>query len=279
MKTNRILTLAVLCLFVGSIYSCSKDKNVAETPTPNQEELSASTLSKIKAQGFSTENARKIEGGYLVEGDILLTDENLNEKSTSPNLLIAKAEQYRTTNLVTSLPQVITISVSNLPQVYHDATNIMISRYNALGLSLTFQLATTGTTGKIKIVGFNEGPSGGFITLGSAGFPTSTGKPFNQIRMNTNPAAYGTNPNLNYLASVIQHEVGHCIGLRHTDYMNRAYSCGSAGAGNEGQAGVGAIHIPGTPTGPDSGSFMLACSNGGNRTFNANDIIALNYLY
>lgn len=279
MKTNRILTLAVLCLFAGSIYSCSKDKNVAETPTPNQEELSASTLSKIKAQGFSTENARKIEGGYLVEGDILLTDENLNEKSTSPNLLIAKAEQYRTTNLVTSLPQVITISVSNLPQVYHDATNIMISRYNALGLSLTFQLATTGTTGKIKIVGFNEGPSGGFITLGSAGFPTSTGKPFNQIRMNTNPAAYGTNPNLNYLASVIQHEVGHCIGLRHTDYMNRAYSCGSAGAGNEGQAGVGAIHIPGTPTGPDAGSFMLACSNGGNRTFNANDIIALNYLY
>lgn len=278
MKTNRILTLAVLCLLIGGIYSCTKDKSVAEE-APKPEELSASTLAQIKAQGFSTEDARKVEGGYLVEGDILLTDENLSQKVESPNLVIAKAEQYRTTNTVTGLPQVITVSVSNLPQVYKDATNIMISRYNALGLSLTFQLASTGTIGKIDIVGFNEGPSGGFITLGSAGFPTSTGKPFNKIRMNTNPAAYGTNPNLNYLASVIQHEVGHCIGMRHTDYMNRAFSCGSAGAGNEGQAGVGAINIPGTPTTPDAASWMLACSNGGNRTFNANDIIALNYLY
>lgn len=278
MKTNRILTLAVLCLLTGGLYSCTKDKNVAEE-APKQEELSAVTLAQIKAQGFSTEGARKIEGGYLVEGDILLTDENLNQKVESPNLVIAKEEQYRTTNLVTGLPQIITVSVTNLPQVYKNAANIMISRYNALGLSLTFQLATTGTIGKIDIVGFNEGPSGGFITLGSAGFPTSTGKPFNKIRMNTNPAAYGTNPNLNYLASVIQHEVGHCIGFRHTDYMNRAYSCGAAGAGNEGSAGVGAIHIPGTPTGPDANSWMLACSNGGNRTFNANDIIALNYLY
>lgn len=278
MKTNRILTLAVLCLLTGGLYSCTKDKNVAEE-APKQEELSAVTLAQIKAQGFSTEGARKIDGGYLVEGDILLTDENLTQKVESPNLVIAKEEQYRTTNLVTGLPQIITVSVTNLPQVYKNATNIMISRYNALGLSLTFQLATTGTIGKIDIVGFNEGPSGGFITLGSAGFPTSTGKPFNKIRMNTNPAAYGTNPNLNYLASVIQHEVGHCIGFRHTDYMNRAYSCGAAGAGNEGSAGVGAIHIPGTPTGPDANSWMLACSNGGNRTFNANDIIALNYLY
>ncbi|RQO70175.1 protease [Pedobacter sp. KBW06] len=277
MKTNRILTLAVLCLLTGGLYSCTKDKSVAEE-APKQEELSAATLAQIKAQGFSTEGARKTEGGYLVEGDILLTDENLAQKVESPNLVIAKEEQYRTTNLVTNLPQVITVSVTNLPQVYKDAAIIMINRYNALNLALTFQLATTGTTGRINIVGFYEGPSGGFITLGSAGFP-SGGNPFNQIRMNTHPAAYGTNPNLNYLASVIQHEVGHCIGFRHTDYMNRAYSCGASGAGNEGTAGVGATHIPGTPTGPDANSWMLACSNGGNRTFNANDIIALNYLY
>lgn len=277
MKTNRILTLAVLCLLTGGLYSCTKDKSVAEE-APKQEELSAATLAQIKAQGFSTEGARKTEGGYLVEGDILLTDENLAQKVESPNLVIAKEEQYRTTNLVTNLPQVITVSVTNLPQVYKDAAIIMINRYNALNLALTFQFATTGTTGRINIVGFYEGPSGGFITLGSAGFP-SGGNPFNQIRMNTHPAAYGTNPNLNYLASVIQHEVGHCIGFRHTDYMNRAYSCGASGAGNEGTAGVGATHIPGTPTGPDANSWMLACSNGGNRTFNANDIIALNYLY
>lgn len=273
MKNNRILIAALLCTMAGAIFSCSKKEHTA---VENQDQISETTKAQIKDLGFSTENARKVEGGYLVEGDILLTEANFKEKPTSPNLLIAQTEQYRTTNVVTK-PRVITVSVSNLPTVYSDAANIMIQRYNAVGLKITFQRAAAGTIGNINIVGFYEGPVGGFITLGSAGFPTSSGAPFNQIRMNTHPSAYGANPNLNYLASVIQHEVGHCIGFRHTDYMNRAYSCGSGG--NEGSGGVGNVLIPGTPSTPDANSFMLACSNGGNRTFNANDLIALRYLY
>ncbi len=53
-------------------------------------------------------------------------------------------------------------------------------------------------------------------TLGSSGFP-SGGNPYNQIKMNTNAQAYGTNPNKFYITSVLQHEMGHCIGFRHTD--------------------------------------------------------------
>jgi hypothetical protein len=60
--------------------------------------------------------------------------------------------------------------------------------------------------------------------------------------------------------------------------MDRSYSCGGT-ASNEGDGGVGAILIPGTPSGPDPNSWMLACSNGGNRTFNANDKVAMDYLY
>ncbi|MDQ0638589.1 hypothetical protein QF042_002154 [Pedobacter sp. W3I1] len=277
MKTTKFLSIAAVCLLLTNLYSCKS--NNTENAVENKTDISADKLSQIKSLGFSTDNIRKIDEGYLVEGDILLTDDNLAEPSTGANLNIAETEQYRTTNLVKSLPRVITVSVTNLPQVYSDAVNTMISRYNSLGLRITFQRASAGTTGNINVVGFNEGPSGGFITLGSAGFPTSSGQPFNQIRMNTNAAAYGTNPNLLYLASVIQHEVGHCIGFRHTDYMNRAFSCGASGAGNEGASNVGAVRIPGTPSAPDAASFMLACSNGGNRTFNANDVIAVNYLY
>ncbi|TBO40698.1 M57 family metalloprotease [Pedobacter kyonggii] len=276
MKNTNFLSLAVVCTLFLCISSCKKN-NTSEQ-TDNKVEISASTLQQIKNLGFSTDDVRKVDNGYLVEGDILLTDANLSEKSLSPNLNIAETEQYRTTNLVKSLPRVITISVTNLPQVYSDAVDLMISRYNSLGLRITFQRTSTGATGNIDVFGFNEGPSGGYITLGSAGFPTSTGEPFNQVKMNTNVNAYGTNPDLLYLASVLQHEVGHCIGFRHTDYMNRAYSCGGRRS-NEGSAGVGAIQIPGTPSKADAESFMLACSNGGNRTFNANDVIAVNYLY
>lgn len=269
-----VMPFAVICFTALTFVSCKKD---AKT-TASTDEVSQATLAQIKNLGFSTDGVRKVNNGYLVEGDIVLTAENLNGNSTSPTLLIAKEEQYRTTNLVTRLPRVITVSVTNLPAVYSQATDEAIKRYNSLNGQLTFVRATAGTTGNIDIFGFNEAASGGYITLGSSGFPTATGDPFNQIKLNTNAQAYGTNPDLYYVASVIQHEMGHCIGFRHTDYMNRAYSCGGRHV-NEGSAGVGAIQIPGTPSKPDAESFMLACSNGGNRTFNANDVVAMNYLY
>ncbi|RAJ34236.1 M57 family metalloprotease [Pedobacter cryoconitis] len=278
MKKFNLLSLAVVGMMALCVFGCQK-KEAATTADTKQDEISATTKSQISSLGFSTENARKVEGGYLVEGDILLSEANLTEKAETTHLSVASTEQYRTTNLVKALPRVITISVTNLPTVYSDAVNGMITRYNNLGLRFTFQRAAAGTTGQINVIGFNEGPSGGFITLGSSGFPTAAGNPYSEIKMNTNPAAYGANPNLLYLTSVLQHEVGHCLGFRHTDYSNRAYSCGASGAGNEGQSGVGAILIPGTPSAPDAASFMLACSNGGDRTFNANDIKAINYLY
>ena len=217
MKLFSKTLLTVLCVSLIAI-SCKRENVIAK------DEVSSSVLAKIAAQGFSTENVRKVDNGYLVEGDIILTEENLNEQSTSPTLLIANVEQYRTTNLVKSLPRVITVSISgtltSLP-VWSNAANAAIARYNALpNTRITFQRVSSG--GNIDIFGFNQGPSGGFITLGSSGFPTSGGNPYNQIQLNTNPQAYGTNPNLDFVTSVIQHEMGHCIGFRHTDYfLNR----------------------------------------------------------
>lgn len=275
MKNNLLLTIG-LSVTIASfvISSCSKNNN--NQPVQKSDAVSADVLKNIASLGFSTDDVKKRGDAYLVEGDILLTAANLSEASTSPNLRIAETEQYRTTNLVKNLPRTVTVSVSNLPTVYATATANAVARYNALNLTLKFQVVSSG--GQIQVIGFNEGPSGGYITLGSSGFPTSGGNPYNQIQMNTNEQAYGTNPDVNYLTSVLQHEMGHCIGFRHTDYMNRAFSCGGRRS-NEGSAGIGAINIPGTPTKADAGSWMLACSTGSDRTFNTNDKIALNYLY
>ena len=271
MRVRSNALLAILALSMVFV-SCQKEEKLMP-------QVSQSVLDQIASLGFSTEGVHKVSEGYLVEGDIILTESNLKEPSNSPSLLIANEEQYRTTNLVTSLPRTVTVSVSGTLTslaVWSDAANAAIARYNALpGTRLVFQRVSSG--GDIDIFGFNEGPSGGYITLGSSGFP-SGGDPYNQIKMNTNNQAYGTNPDLNYVASVIQHEMGHCIGFRHTDYFNRALSCGGRRS-NEKAGSIGAILIPGTPSGFDAESFMLACSNGGNRDFNANDKIAMNYLY
>jgi uncharacterized protein YjaZ len=142
-----------------------------------------------------------------------------------------------------------------------------LARYNAQNLSLTFQRVSSN--GNIRLVKGN----GSF--LASAGFPTG-GNPYGQVKVNSR--AIGNQPQ-STVATIIAHEIGHCIGFRHTDYMDRSYSCGG-GTANEGASSVGAVHIPGTPTGPDSKSWMLACiSSGENRPFNNNDKTALGYLY
>jgi hypothetical protein len=115
--------------------------------------------------------------------------------------------------------------------------------------------------------------------LGSAGFPTSGGNPYSQIAMSgILQSTYGLG--VNGIATIMAHEMGHCIGFRHTDYFNRAISCGGS-TSNEGDGGVGAVHIPGTPTGATAAakSWMLACTDGSNRPFNNDDKTALNALY
>lgn len=258
-------TITLLCAVSLTVISCKKD--VKETATPD--EISSETLGKIANLGFATNNVQVTEDGYLVEGDIILTEEFLNTGSQRNLLRVGDEEQYRTTNLVTGLPRVIKVSISSqLGTSYIAALDEALGRFNALGLSLTFQRVSAGAD--ISIV------KGNGQYLASAGFPTSTGAPHNSIKVNSR--AIGNQPQAT-VASILAHELGHCIGFRHTDYMSRQYSCGGSPV-NEGASTVGAILIPGTPSGPDANSWMLACIGAGqNRPFNANDVTALNYLY
>ena len=231
-------------------------------------------LDQIWKLGYSNVDVIKIDEGYLVEGDIILTEENLHGHGDYTTLRIAETEQYRTTNQVNA-PRTITISVDpNLTALagYSAAVDEMIARYNTENLELTF--VRVGSSGGNIHLKKQAGPF-----LASAGFP-SGGNPYSLIKINTNQMGQGSSSTfINFCASVMAHEVGHCIGLRHTDYMNRAYSCGGAPQ-NEGDGGVGAIHIPGTPSGPDANSYMLACTSLNlNRPFNTNDKVALDYLY
>ena len=159
-----ILKKIQICLLAGAVsvgvISCKKNERA---PEQAQAAVSQQVLDKIEQLGFSSENVIARNGGFLVEGDILLTEENLKSDPKSPSLRIAQDEQYRTTNLVTGLPRVITVSVSNLTTPYSQATDIAIARYNAQNLRITFQRVSSG--GNIDIIGFNEGPSGGYITL------------------------------------------------------------------------------------------------------------------
>ncbi len=265
---HTLRLMAGALIFASLFLSCQEDNAVA-----SEKLVSQAVLDKIWSLGFSNEDVQKIDEGYLVEGDIILTEENLLGHDDYMDMRIAETEQYRTTNLVT--PQVITVSIdTKLTDMagYSSALDVVIARYTAE--NLTINLVRQGSSGgDIHL----KKQAGGF--LASAGFP-SGGNPYPLIKINGQAIGQGsTTTFINYCATIMAHEIGHCIGMRHTDYMDRSFSCGGAPS-NEGSGGVGAIHIAGTPTGPDAASWMLACiGNNVNRPFNTNDKTALGNIY
>ncbi len=266
MKKKLSIVMAA-ALAVLLMTGCKKDETTETTPT--NDALDQSEMRLIEDAGLNPGGAIKTEGKYLIEGDLLLSADELRAlvANNGPELIVANDEQYRTTNLVTSLPRVIKVRYTGGNAAISAAVNNAIARYNARALRVTFQRVTTGQNINITHVT-------GVSYIASAGFPSS-GNPYNTIRFNTAYAGWGSST----LTTILAHELGHCIGFRHTDYMQREYSCGGAHY-NEGSAGIGAIHIPGTPTGPVANSWMLACiSNGVNRPFNTSDRTALAYVY
>ncbi len=263
--------LAGMLVLALCFSACQQDDSAVADKT-----IPKTVLDQIWNLGFSNENVQKVDEGYLVEGDIILTQENLDDHADHVTLRIADTEQYRTTNLVTGLPRVISVSIDpKLTEItgYSAAIANALARYNTEPFQIDFNLIGA-SGGEIHL----KKQNGNF--LASAGFPSSGGDPYPLIKINAQAIGSGSSPEfVNYCATIMAHEMGHCVGFRHTDYMNRAYSCGGP-ASNEGSAGVGAIHIPGTPTGADANSWMLACIGSGvNRPFNNNDKTALNYLY
>jgi hypothetical protein len=268
MKNLKLLSLFALAGATLSFSSCSKKEEAVVTP----DAVSKDVMAQITALGFSAQGAKAVEGGYVVEGDMLLTPELLASAPGYSTLRVGDEEQYRTTNLVTGLPRVLTVSISSsFPSAYVSAIDEAIRRYNAAGLRLTFRRVTSGAQLPVKYSS-NLGPG----VLGqSGGFP-SGGNPAPGFTLV--PSVINSS-NVNYIATIMAHEMGHCIGMRHTDYYNRAYSCGGS-ASNEGASSVGAVLIPGTPSTAEPNSWMLACvGNGVNRPFTANDLTALNYIY
>ncbi|HWO18421.1 MAG TPA: zinc-dependent metalloprotease [Kofleriaceae bacterium] len=197
--------------------------------------------------GFPADDIMIVDGAVYVGRDAHVTLEASREMLESGD---ESAEQYRTTNLVGISITKICINPTtsfNSVSMLSQALNAAIDNYNALGLRLAFARGpTNGCTANITATTTSGVGS-------SAGFPWG-GKPYGLIYIGTGLQNYSLDVN----EHVITHEIGHTIGIRHSDYYNRSISCGSGGS--EGDTGIGAVYIPGTPTmATIGGSLMNSC--------------------
>ncbi len=280
MRATKILSTSILaCTLAGMFASCKK--TTVDVVASN--ELTKDETSLVAAAGFNSNWVEKRgEGSYLIEGDMLLSKAQLQEmagETPAHNFIVGDEEHYRTTNIVLTPNGTRTITVSlgsGFPAYYSTALDNALARYNSYGLKISFQRVSSG--GNIAITGANLTSSGGGCVLGQAsGFPTSSGNPSSGFTLSTSSCATTYLNTVDKADEVIAHEIGHCIGFRHTDYKRRA-SCGP-GAG-ESAGSIGAIHITGTPTNVSGSynSWMMACTNG-SPAFSGDDGIALNQVY
>ena len=285
----RLKTIAfATAVALGSFFLTSCQPDVLDgDPEMSTEKVETpfdpTVIDQLKTIGVNTDNAEEIQFVYpdgstepkiMIEGDIVLSKAELKELSQTMDGIRDHEKQYVTNNLVSQGRTIRVIGYTGgggygLSSRMRTALQWAVNNYNRLNINLTFTL-TYGTNYNAYDMVVYRVPNG--QAGGSAGFP-SGGRPYKWIQIYSGLDSYSTNVN----EHVITHEMGHAVGFRHTDYFSRQ-SCGQNT--NEGSAGVGANHVPGTPTGYDAGSVMLACfSSNEDGEFGTFDIVALEYIY
>jgi hypothetical protein len=235
-------------------------------PQAEQQEI----VSNLVEAGFPADDILIHEGDVYVGRDAHVTLEASREMLQTGK---ETAEQYRTTNIVnTSTVKKICIiptSTFNSYSKLSTGLDLAIENYNGLGLSFRLARGSASDCNANITATITSGAGG------SSGFP-SGGKPYGTLNIGTDLQNYSADVN----EHVITHEIGHTIGFRHTDYYNRAISCGGS-ASNEGASNVGAILISGTPsTATVGGSIMNSCFRSTETgEWTSSDKTALNYIY
>ncbi|WP_461644185.1 M57 family metalloprotease [Labilibaculum euxinus] len=247
----RTLNYVLIALMLSLGYSCENEA----LDDKNQEDLEQEVVyeviditdpvyQSILSQGFKAEDILADEDFYIVEGDILFSKSAIIEPQSNEK----GVKHARTTNIVSYSKRSIgvflnltTFTSAELRDNLDLAMDQVLEAYNGVcGCYLNFYRGTY-LTSRINI--YEE--TLGVGVCGEGGFPTSQGVPGGIIRLNESVIS---NFSVSQLTFLLAHELGHNIGLRHTDWNS-----------TENAEPYGAIHIPYTPD-ANSVMNMATCS-------------------
>lgn len=251
-------------LFAGifAVFSCDTKENL---PIVDEQVIEKSPFEDhdlerfLRDYGFNLSDVSEFPDFYLIENDISVDKETLRNGGylikSDPNA------QARTTSIVNSTPwNIRTIRVkidSSMPTSGDD--NWRPEIVQALGdlnsisnFRLHFELVVSGSYDIL----IRSGSGLPDTTLARAEWPAG-GNPGYQIQVNLNFLEDEWNISGGYVSEsaakrrTMVHEIGHCIGYRHTNHPVAYYG------GPEGSGSMGLHEIPGTWTN-DPGSVMNA---------------------
>ncbi|WP_164011891.1 M57 family metalloprotease [Pyxidicoccus trucidator] len=222
-------------------------------------------VSNLLEAGFPADDIEVVEDAVYVGRDAQVTLE-ASRQMLQPGE--GSAEQYGSAGVGTAVTKICVNPTSAFKSYTRlsQGLDMAIANYNSLGLRITFAWGpTTGCTANITA----QTTSG---TGGSAGFP-SGGLPYGVINIGTGLNSFSVDVN----EHVITHELGHTIGMRHSDFYDSSISCGSGGSGVPPPFSP----IPGTPSAATPGGSLMNTCPPPTPTgeFTSSDRTALQYLY
>ena len=252
---------ALLLLFAGLVFlpACEdQQQEEAIEPTFTRPEpvygiVSDATKDQFTSLQFDVSDIAMIGENYLLEGDIMVTPKALANLLAFQDDLIepknGRTDQYRTFNLVSRNLQTIRIRPTSSQTRFLRAIDRAIFNYNQLNLTFSMVRVASNQAAEITVR-----LTSGQNFLGSAGFPTGNGLPWNDILIDA--SAFSGDDD--FAEQTVTHEIGHCLGMRHSDWYNRSLSCGQGGNEEQPPSGLGAVGIPGTVQ-FDRESLMNSC--------------------
>lgn len=248
-----------------------------------EEELEIEDSPKIRelvSMGFKREDIVDIGDYFLVDGCYVVpkNEEALNSSETDigQRSIGEQKSQYWNGNRVWHADNLVRIHIdSSIPASgqnnWRNAIQSAVDEYNGFpgGLNLSLQIVNSAENSDIVIRRATSNLNLGSGTYAAAALP-SNGKVGNSIFINFefgNGVFVAESDKIH----IMVHELGHCFGLRHTDWVN-----------DSGQSG-NYVHIPNTPSSPngDMASVMMSTHAQGTgwNGFSMFDQTAFRYLF
>jgi hypothetical protein len=218
---KKILLLAATAVLLIA-NACQK-----ENPTTQNNETESQRMMEYLAAtyGFEPHSIVDDHDHFVVEGDQCFSKENFweNYGLSGQNEFFVDAahaygaaadrKHYRWSYLVTKTKTIKIRILPGVPTSWQNAITTAVIDWNAMGGGLTFmiQYASNPASGVVNV---SMKSSLGSDVYAEANYPNSSGNP--GVNLSINPA-YNNSLNHNSKVGVIAHEIGHTIGIRHTD--------------------------------------------------------------